>query len=415
MRTPMLATAAVLLLAAAGCTDEDSAPTSPTAPSAAAAALPAAPVAALAFWQISAGGLHTCAVTTDFVPYCWGWNASGELGVGTTTGPDACPNGSAPQPCSMKPVAVLGGHRFRQVSGGTYHTCAVTTDYHAWCWGDGLHGGLGNGTQGGVSTPVAVAGGVRFRQVSAGFDFTCGLSYPDNKAWCWGYNNRGQLGDGTLTNRLTPVKVLGGLTLAVLSAGASHACAVTDDDRAFCWGYNGMGQLGDSTTIGKRTRPKAVSGGHRFRYIAAGASHTCAVNTADRAFCWGANNTGQLGNGKTALSRWPRAVSGGISVRRVRAGSVHTCAEGTDSRAWCWGNNSEGELGTGGTPNPALTPVAVAGGLRFAQLDVSISPHTCAKTSSGVGYCWGTNMFAELGNGTSGGSRTTPVPVAGPM
>jgi len=409
MSTRVLA-AAGLLLAAFGCTDDSTAPAD-SAPPASAAVLTAA--TSMAFWQISAGSSHTCAVTTDFVPYCWGWNPVGQLGVGTVTGPDLCPDVVRPQPCSKQPVAVLGGHRFRQVSAGTYHSCGVTPDFHAWCWGNGEKGDLGNGATQQATTPVAVAGGLLFREVTTGFDFTCGVSYPDNRAYCWGYNNLGQIGDGTLTNRLAPVPVLGGLRLAQISAGARHVCAVTKDDRAFCWGYNSTGQLGDSTNVGKRTRPTAVVGGHLFRYIAAGASHTCAVTTSDRAFCWGEGRQGQIGNGKAYLSFWPRAVSGGLTIRRISGGVVHTCAETTDSRAYCWGMNGEGELGNGGV-DQALTPVAVAGGLHFAQLDAG-GGFTCGKTSSGVGYCWGENLYGQLGNGTSGDPATTPVPVAGAM
>lgn len=403
MSTRILAAASVLLLAAVGCTGDSTSPADSTPVASPAAAATATP---LAFWQISGGSSHTCAVTTDFVPYCWGWNASGQLGVGTVTGPDACPNA---QPCSKKPVAVLGGHRFRQVSASTYHSCGVTPDFHAWCWGNGEKGDLGNGATQQATTPVVVAGGLLFRAVATGFDFTCGVSYPDNRAYCWGYNNLGQLGDGTLTNRLAPVPVLGGLRLAQITAGASHACAVTTDDRAFCWGSNQSGQLGDSTSVGKRTRPVAVVGGRHYQQIGAGAHHTCAVTTGDRAFCWGDGRSGQLGNGKTFLSFWPRAVSGGLSLRRISGGVSHTCAETTDSRAYCWGIVL-GDSNAWGTQ--ALTPVAVAGGLHFAQLDAG-GLYTCGKTPAGVGYCWGENLYGQLGNGTSGDPATTPVPVAG--
>jgi alpha-tubulin suppressor-like RCC1 family protein len=410
MRIPFLAPAGILLVAAIGCRDDDATLTDPTAPPSAQVAA----VTALAFWQLSAGLNHTCAVTTDFVPYCWGWNADGQLGNGNDTGPDTCGPAFAPQPCSKLPVAVRGGHRFRQVSTGEYHSCGVTGDNHVWCWGNGARGDLGTGATQEATTPVAVAGGHLFRQVTTGFDFTCAISYPDNKPYCWGANDRGQVGDGSLINRLVPVSVLGGLRLSQISAGGRHVCGVTTDSRAFCWGYNNVGQLGDSTSVDKRTRPRAVSGGRLYRSISAGASHTCAVTTSGQGFCWGDGRSGQIGNGKTYLSLWPRAVSGGLSLRRLSAGTVHTCAETTDSRAYCWGSNSEGELGTGGSLTRALTPVAVAGGLHFAQLDAG-NAHTCGKTSSGVGYCWGDDFYGQLGDGTSGSEHPVPVPVAGPM
>jgi alpha-tubulin suppressor-like RCC1 family protein len=403
MSTRVLAAAGLLLLAAFGCTGDSTAPTD-SAPAASPAALAAA--TPLVFWQISGGSSHTCAVTTDFVPYCWGWNPVGQLGVGTVTGPDTCANA---QPCSTKPVAVLGGHRFRQVSASTYHSCGVTPDFHAWCWGNGEKGDLGNGATQQATAPVAVAGGLLFRQVVTGFDFSCGLSSSSNRAYCWGYNNHGQLGDGTLTNRLKPVPVVGGLTMSQISAGANHVCAVTTDDRAFCWGWNHEGQLGDSSSVDKRSRPVAVTGGRHYRQISAGAHSSCAVTTDGRAFCWGNGRFGQLGNGKTYISFWPRAVSGGLTIRRITVGAIHTCAETTDSRAYCWGNLFLDPPG-----GPVLTPLAVAGGLHFAQLSAG-NGYTCGKTSAGVGYCWGENTYGQLGNGTSGDPATTPVPVAGAM
>ena len=416
MSTRIFAAAGVLLLATVGCSDDGYAPTAPATTATAPSSAPLAAATALAFWQRSGGLFHTCAVTTDFVPYCWGWNAEGQLGVGTTTGPDACPATVAPLPCSKKPVAVLGGHRFRQVSAGDYQSCGVTPDNHAWCWGNGAYGELGNGSAQQATQPVAVAGGLLFRQVVAGFDFTCGISYPDNRPYCWGYNNVGQLGDGTATRRFTPVPVLGGLRMSLISAGPYHVCAVTTDGRAFCWGQNDSGQLGDSTTVVKRTRPVAVVGGRHYRQISAGGHHTCAVTTGDRAYCWGNGRDGQIGNGKSYLSFWPRAVSGGLSIRRIGTGVGHTCAETTDSRAYCWGGNGLGQLGNGSALVRALTPVAVAGGLHFAQLGVG-RWHTCGKTSAGVGYCWGDDFYAQLGNGTSGtaGTSATPVPVVGAM
>jgi alpha-tubulin suppressor-like RCC1 family protein len=246
-------TASALLLAALGCRDDATGPTEP------AATIPQATAAAtteMAFGQVSAGQFHACGVTTDNQAYCWGLNTSGQLGVGTNTGPEGCTNGiGTTSPCSTRPVLVAGGHRFRQLSAGANHTCAVTTDYRAYCWGSG---GIGNGTVESL-TPVAVAGGHLFRQVEAGFYFTCGVTYPEYKAYCWGLNQDGALGDGTLTSRLRPVLVLRGYQFLQVSAGFYHTCGVTTTHRAFCWGLNHSGQLGDSSTAYRRTRPWRVA------------------------------------------------------------------------------------------------------------------------------------------------------------
>jgi alpha-tubulin suppressor-like RCC1 family protein len=348
--------------------------------------------------------------------WCWGDNSTGALGTGDATGPEGCFSYNDPIPCSSRPTRVIGGRQFRSISAGDGYTCAVTTDFHPYCWGLDAFGELGDGGSVYQSpTPLAVAGGHRFRVIDAGTYHTCGVSYPDNRLYCWGNNTDGQLGDGTLTKRLTPVLVVGGLTFKQVGVGLWHTCAVTTTDRVYCWGLNTSGQLGDSTTAIRRARPTKVVGGHQFRQVDAGWEHTCTVTTDYRAWCWGSGHQGQLGNGKTYLSFWPRAVSGGLSIRRLSAGWFHNCAEATGSRAWCWGSNSVGQLGAGlarGTTR--MTPVA--GGLFFAQLNAGAS-HVCAKTGAGAGYCWGDNFYAALGNGSSGPSTSTiaPRPVSAPQ
>ena len=365
--------------------------------------------AALTFYQVSGGGEHTCAVTTGNVAWCWGYNASGQLGAGTLTGPESCSGAVGPFPCSSTPAPVVGGYSFRQISAGEYHTCAVSTVYKAYCWGSGTAD---------RPAPTLVAGGHLFRHVDAGLGFACGLSYSDNMVYCWGSNGRGQLGDGTLTQRLSPVLVVGGLRFLQVSAGGSHACGVTTTSSVYCWGDNRYGQLGDSTTQLRRTRPVKVAGGHLFRQVDAGGYHTCAVTTGYRVFCWGEGQSGQLGNGKTFRSRWPRAVLSGLSFRRVTVGIFHSCAETLGSRAWCWGSNSYGQLGNGSPQfTRQSTPVAVAGGLSFGQMSAG-GWHTCGKqTTTSAGFCWGYGFFGQLGDGSSsfGAVALTPVPVMPPL
>jgi alpha-tubulin suppressor-like RCC1 family protein len=286
----------------------------------------------------------------------------------------------------------------------------VTTDYRAYCWGANERGELGDGTTTQRLTPVPVGGGLRFRQVETNLVHTCGVTYPDNRAYCWGSNSEGELGNGPREDRLTPVAVAGGLTFRQVSAGYYHTCGVTTDNRVFCWGNNRYGQIGDSSTVYRRPRPSRVAGGRQFRQVDAGAEYNCAVTTDYRAFCWGNGRYGQIGNGKTYLSFWPRAVVGGLSFERVTAAWEHTCGETTGNRAYCWGTNYNGQLGDG-TTTQRLTPVAVAGGLSFSQLSAGIS-HTCGRTPAAVAYCWGRNFDGQLGNG-SATSSSKPVRVGG--
>jgi alpha-tubulin suppressor-like RCC1 family protein len=254
----------------------------------------------LSFIQVSGGGRHSCGITTENRAYCWGSNASGQLGDGTTTQ-------------HLVPFPVAGTRRFRQVSAGNDHSCGVTTDNRAYCWGQGASGQLGDGTSTDRLTPVSVAGGHLFRLVESGQFHTCGVSYPDNKAYCWGYNGSDELGDGTSTNRSAPVAVSGGRQFRQVSAGAFHTCGVTILDKAFCWGYNRYGQLGDGSTVIRSPTPSAVVGTRRFRQVDVGLYHTCGVTTSDRAFCWGYGRNGQMGDGNTTVSSSPKAVAGGFS------------------------------------------------------------------------------------------------------
>jgi alpha-tubulin suppressor-like RCC1 family protein len=405
-----------LVLAAPSCRDDAGSPVEPTKPESQVSV-----AATLVFRQVSAGGIHSCGVTTDNLAYCWGYNVLGQLGVGTKYGPQLCLEDEA---CSTRPVLVARSLVFRTVSAGWYHTCGVTTEDLAYCWGNNFLGKLGDGSTTDRLTPVAVRGGLRFRHLSAGAEHTCGVT-TEGIAYCWGANYAGQLGEGSTTNRLTPVAVAGGRQFRHVSAAGDHTCGVTTANVAFCWGDNTYGQLGDSTLATRRLRPARVAGGRYYRQLEAGDFHTCAVTTGDRAFCWGNGTNGQIGNTRKAeINRWPRAVAGGLSVDRVTAGRFHSCGETTGNRAYCWGANFDGQLGNGTDTGPETTcpftacstrPVAVSGGLYFDQVDAG-GTHTCAKTPAGVAYCWGNTEYGDLGDGRGGRtSQVTPTAVLNPL
>jgi alpha-tubulin suppressor-like RCC1 family protein len=412
---PVLAIAVVV--AALGCGEDAQSPTSPAATPGPPPTLDVVAAQALLFSTVSAGGEHTCGVTTDQRAYCWGYGVRGQLGNGTTAF------------STLRPTLVSGGLHFAQVSAGLYYTCGITTDDRAYCWGDNQTGQLGDGTTTSRSKPVLVAGGRRFRHIRAGAIHTCAET-PFDVAFCWGENFAGQLGDGTHTNRLTPVRVLGGLRFRRVNAGGDHTCGVTTGDRAYCWGMNALGQLGDGTTTG-RLKPVAVAGGLSFLQVIPGATHTCGVTTENRASCWGEGDDGELGDNaqQSGLRLKPVAVAGTRRFRQVIAGFLHTCGVTTSDVAFCWGANFRGQNGNG-TTTASLTPVRVAGGLSFSG--VSTGPqepplfvyepanHTCGVTTGHRAYCWGRNLFGQVGDGTGGpeltnSQRLTPVAVVGPM
>jgi alpha-tubulin suppressor-like RCC1 family protein len=349
------------------------------------------------FATVSVGGIHTCAVATGGVAYCWGWNSRGQLGDGTSGGEQS------------HPARVAGDVRFATLSAGDRYTCGLTAAGAAYCWGLNV-GQLGDGTTTDRSSPVLVAGGLNLTTLTTGFRHTCGLAAAGD-AYCWGVNGSGQLGDGTTTDRLSPVPVASGLVFTAVSAGDFHTCGVTAAGAAYCWGANGDGQLGDGTTTSRST-PVRMVGDVSFAAVNAGGFHTCGLTAAGAAYCWGANSNGrgQLGDGTTTSRSRPVPVAGGVSFATVSAGFIHTCAVTVAGAAYCWGDNSQGQLGDG-TTTSRPSPVRVAGDVSFAAVHAggsgqALGYHTCGVTAAGAAYCWGQNARGQLGDGTTTGPET---------
>ena len=247
---------------------------------------------------------------------------------------------------------------------------------------------------GSVTSPLS------FFQLSTGDGQGCGVT-TDSLGYCWGYNRDAELGDGTTTSpRLAPVPVQGGLHFRAVVAGPRHTCGVAGNGKAYCWGDNSLGQLGDGSSTSPRVAPVAVQGGLRFRNVSVGNFYTCGVATDNRAYCWGANHYGQLGIGTYSdiPTRVPTAVAGGFQFRSVSAGLRHTCGLTTTDRAACWGSNDFGQLGDSSNVISRSAPVRVAGGRFYRYLDAG-NHHTCAVTTDGRGFCWGNGRAGQLGNG----------------
>jgi alpha-tubulin suppressor-like RCC1 family protein len=249
------------------------------------------------------------------------------------------------------------------------------------------------------------------------------------KAYCWGGNGNGQLGNGSTISSSVPVPVftggvLAGKTLVQVVAGFSHTCALDAAGAAYCWGLDSSGQLGNNSTT-QSLVPVAVTttgvlSGRTLTQITAGNSHTCALDAAGTAYCWGADGNGQLGNNSVSPSRVPVAVTisgvlSGKTLTQITAGFAHTCALDTSGAAYCWGANGNGQLGNSSTTQ-SLVPVAVTtSGVLSGKTLTQISGdengmYTCALDSAGAAYCWGAASFGQLGNG--GVSSTPGVPVA---
>jgi alpha-tubulin suppressor-like RCC1 family protein len=301
---------------------------------------------------------------------------------------------------------IVGGEGV--LSAGTNYACAVLSGA-AWCWGSNVRGQLGDGTATARATPTPVVGLTQgVQSIATGTNVTCAV--VDGAAWCWGMNHYSQLGDGTTTDSKVPVQV-SGLTSGVESVamGLFHVCALVNGG-VWCWGNNTYGQLGDGTAPSPSSVPVQVAGlTSGVQAIAAGQWHTCALVNGN-VVCWGANYSGQLGDGTTNDSTTPVQVSGLTGeVTSVSAGNGHTCAA-VDGGAWCWGDNAAGQLGNGST-TASSAPVQVSG-LTGGVQSVSLGGDSgCAVVNGGL-QCWGDNTSGQLGDGTTT-SSSVPVQVSG--
>lgn len=291
---------------------------------------------------------------------------------------------------------------------GGAHTCGVTAAETVYCWGNGSASGTGSITDRVI--PTAVVGGLSFVSVSAGGGHTCGLT-TDRTAYCWGSNYSGELGADVPTAAAfwPPDTVSGGLTFRTLATGMYHTCGTGSSDATYCWGSNDNGQLGDGTTQ-LRTTPTALAGGVALSSVSAGWFHSCALSAAGAAYCWGSNASGQLGDGTATDRLTPTAVTGGHRFVEISAGQYHTCGVTGAGAAYCWGANDYGQIGDS-TTTARRAPTPVAGGVVFRRIAVG-DHHSCGLTTAGAAYCWGYNYSGQLGDSTTV-DHLGPTPVAG--
>jgi alpha-tubulin suppressor-like RCC1 family protein len=340
---------------------------------------------------ISAGVDLTCELLPAATVQCWGYDFYGQVGDG----------GSQVDVRRFMPVPVEGVNGVASLAAGAYHVCSLLTDGTMRCWGNNDY----------QEAPALGPGLTNVVDISSGYEHTCAVLTGDT-VQCWGYNVSGQLGDGSTTNRSTPVAV-GTANLTSVSAGRYHTCAVSADGVPQCWGENTVGQLGDGTT-NNRLLPVAVNGlAHVLALEASSAgNHTCALLIDHTVRCWGANSSGQLGDGTTSNRLVPVVVSGLSNAVALAVGGGHSCAMLADGGVQCWGDNSSGQIGDD-TTNARLLPVAVTG-LSNAVALAAGSGHTCALLADGAVQCWGSNSFGELGDGGAEQYRVTPGPVGCP-
>ena len=279
-----------------------------------------------------------------------------------------------------------------------------------------------------VDAPVRVPGLPALASVSGLTSHLCGVT-PDGEAWCWGDNTMGQLGDGTDQPRTAPVRVTGGLRFSMVSVGSLFSCGIAVDSTAYCWGEGAVAQLGQpapercSTGAVPCAKAPLKLEGYVFTAIATGMRHACAIDGSGAAHCWGFNFLGEAGSTAYAeVVPAPRQVSGTNVFASIVAGDAFTCALTTAGNAFCWGSGNRGELGRavaqcgsvfGFANYCSPDPVSVNTAATFTMLSASNS-HVCGLTTTGTAQCWGDNGQGQLGT-LSYETHATPVVAQGGM
>ncbi|WKU07124.1 RCC1 domain-containing protein [Micromonospora sp. HUAS LYJ1] len=353
--------------------------------------------------SVSAGNWHSVATTSLGWVYTWGGNFNGELGDGTTTQRNTPVRALLPEGFNGAVVAAGGQGA---LDGGDF-TLAVAAPETALGWGADTSGQLGNGSTTDTPTPVQVTlpAGVALTSVEAGYSHTVAATRT-GAVYAWGSNTAGQLGTGDTTDHTTPTLVLmpAGTTATAVAGGQFHSLALTDDGRVFAWGRNTSGQLGDGTTTNRLT-PVQVSfpAGTVITAIATHNVHNIALTSTGQVYTWGDNTYGQIGDGTTGNTRKTPtliALPGTATATSVAAGAFHTLAVTSTGTAYAWGYNAYGQLGTGNYDNSSTpVPVWLPSGTTLIEVDAGLS-FSLAITTTGRALSWGAGTTGQLGINT---------------
>jgi alpha-tubulin suppressor-like RCC1 family protein len=336
---------------------------------------------------LSAGQLHACAIRSDKTLWCWGLNTSGQVGTGTS---DAV---------FVRPAAAGDGASWVAVSAGAAFTCALDEAKAIACWGSNASGQLGDGTTTTRTSPTPITGGFAdWIALDAGSTHTCGIR-EGGALYCWGSNNRGQLGDGSNESHSAPTLVSEGPWIAV-SAGSEFTCALRADHTLWCFGLGTSRQLGDGNNVNSAVPVQDKTLSASWASVSAGNAFACGQKLDGSRFCWGTNTLGQGGDGTTTAITQPKQVDADTDWAALALGDLAGCGLRSSGALWCWGDGSLGQTGQPGAEAPTLAPVkvgdgadwtAITGGLRFF----------CGLRAAGKLFCWGSNSRSALGLGYS--------------
>lgn len=382
--------------------------------------------------NMTTGMKHTCVVTSDGRVKCWGFGATGALGylITSNLGNLATHMGN-----SLQYVDLGTGFYAVEIAAGANFTCARSNSGQVKCWGYNLSGQLGIGStigagisigsMGNSLLPVPLGTGLTATKIVAGAGHVCAL-LSDSSVKCWGDNTYGQLGQGDLIIRgdnagelgdILPAINFGGTPVVDIDAGYYHNCAILNTGVVKCWGEGLNGRLGNG---GGSMQSSPVSTGiANALKISLGHSHSCAIESTGALKCWGLNTDGQLGDGTVTNRTTPYLIDAGTTYSSVAPGGLHTCAMTTSSVLKCWGKNTAGQnaqehAGSSSSPTVVSLLPLVSGITDLSSSVDTTNDYTCAKYVDGQMKCWGSNNQGQLGLGIGAASvGTAPGDISG--
>ena len=337
----------------------------------------------------------TCVVLSDGVLKCWGGNTGGQIGDGTTINRTA-------------PVAIDAGTSYASVYVGSSTTCAITTTGVLKCWGSNSNYQFGNGTTTDSYTPVVVDAGTAYASIAVGSTM-CGITTGDVLK-CWGANASGQIGDNSTVTKTAPTAIGGALrfksvTLATNSGGSTTTCAITDTSALYCWGANGSGQIGDGSTSTRLT-PTLITSGTSYTKVTTVGYNTCALTTGGALRCWGSGTNGLVGDGTSTQRLSPTTIDATETYANFSLQYENGCGVTVGGVVKCWGLNGNGQVGNNSTTT-ATAPTAISDSDSYTDV-FNGSLSVCAVTTTNALKCWGYNGAGQIGDGTLV-DRKTPV------